>query len=113
MYEKGMSDVAREWFNEYKEFIRDEYGDDDVHFNEDGYLGLAYTTTGANEDFQIQVSYSPSKQSLKIEIWSEDLSVTEERNVEVENAYCYLDFDYCYHIGNNLVEKFVGEDFEW
>lgn len=105
----------KEWLDEYKEFTREEYLDesDGFNFDEDGYLGLAYTTTGANDDFSIQVSYNPFSQTLKTEICGEDLLVTEEKPVEINRAYQYLDFDWCYHIGNNLVEKFVGEDFEW
>ena len=104
----------QQWLEEYKEFVQEEYYEDgEIEFDEDGYLGLAHTTIGANDDFSMQVSYNPSSQTLRTEIDSGDLSVTEEKFVEIDSAYQYLDFDSCYHIGNNLVEKFVGEDFEW
>ena len=99
----------------YKEYLRDEFDEDEdgkTYFDDYGYLSLAHTTLGANEEFSIQVSYNPFSLTLKIEVWG-DLSVTKREEVDLNNAYRYLDFDECCAVATDLIEKYVGEDYEW
>ena len=115
MFKENMvlTDNAKQWLEEYKEFVRDEYYSNDVTFDKEGYLGLAYSTIGANEQYDAEVSYNPQTEFLKTELRGEGLTLRYVEDLPIESASWWLDFDSCYSHACDLLEKFVGEDFEW
>lgn len=99
----------------YEEYCLREFNDSDAVFGE--VIGLAYTTVGNNEEYEIQVSYNVKEEYLEVSLYDgenecEFVYRTKESLQSMIGDVELLDFNDWYSYAHSIVDSKFKTDHE-